>query len=95
MREPQNAIFCSVSVSRHSLKTVVSSNYNQSTADMETQFHLKALTHIYLYLASKNSMTTLLRYVISIQRTPILYHKLPKSPFFLQGTVQLFIRSAQ
>ena len=35
----------------------------------------------------KNSKTALLRYVISLQITLILYHKLPKSPVFLQATV--------
>ena len=36
----------------------------------------------------KNSIIALLRYVISIQSTPIWYHKLPKSSVFLVATVQ-------
>ena len=35
----------------------------------------------------KNSKIALLRYIIFIQNTPILYHKLPKSPLFLQAPV--------
>ena len=38
-------------------------------------------------LTSKDSKAKLLRYVISIQSTLILYQKLPKSPVFLQATV--------
>ena len=42
----------------------------------------------YLYAHNlKNSKTALLRYVIFIQSTSISYHKLPKSPVFLQATV--------
>ena len=37
----------------------------------------------------KNRKEALLRYVISIRSTSILYHKLPKSPVFLQATVCL------
>ena len=44
----------------------------------------------YLYVNKlKDSKIALLRYVISIQSSPILYHKLPKSPVFLQATVHL------
>ena len=35
----------------------------------------------------KNRKAVLLRYVIFIRSTFILYHKLPKSPVFLQATV--------
>ena len=51
----------------------------------------------YLYAHNlKNRKAALLRYVISIQSTSILYHKLRKSPVFLHATVyrtsgQLFI----
>ena len=38
----------------------------------------------------KNSKAALLRYIITIQDTPILYHKLPKIPVFLQATVKPF-----
>ena len=38
----------------------------------------------------KNSKAALLRYVIPIRSTPILYHKLQKSPVFLQATIPTF-----
>ena len=36
----------------------------------------------------KNRKAVLLRYVIFIRSTSILYHKLPKSPVFLQATIK-------
>ena len=49
----------------------------------------------YLYSHNlRNSKAALLRCVISIRSIPILYHKLQKSPVFLQVTVYLCIFQA-
>ena len=41
---------------------------------------------------TKDNKAALLRYIIPIPSTLILYHKLPKSPVFLQATVHnLFV----
>jgi len=50
--------------------------------------NLKTSSKPYLFaLNLKNSFAPLLRYVFSIQSTPILLHKLTKSPVFLQATI--------
>ena len=47
----------------------------------------------YLYAHNlKDNKAAPLKFIIPIRSTPILYHKLPKSPAFLQATVH-FIQS--
>ena len=51
--------------------------------------HLKAPSHIYMYLTWKTEK----QYVIFIRSTFILYHKLQKSPVFLLATVPYWLTS--